>query len=62
MLPMTTSDQIGSIEKEKYADLDAVSGDTLKDITELGRIKFVMKGGKITRDDLNAAGIPSTAR
>ena len=45
------SDQIGSIEKGKYADLIAVSGDPLADITELQRVKFVMKGGQIFRND-----------
>jgi imidazolonepropionase-like amidohydrolase len=45
-------DQIGSIDKNKYADLVAVSGDPLADITELQRIKFVMKGGKVVRNDL----------
>ncbi len=45
-------DQIGSIDKGKYADLIAVSGDPLADITELQRVKFVMKGGKIIRNDL----------
>jgi imidazolonepropionase-like amidohydrolase len=44
--------QIGSIEKGKYADLIAVSGDPLADITELQRVRFVMKGGKIIRNDL----------
>jgi len=44
-------DQIGSIEKGKYADLIAVSGDPIADITELQRVKFVMKGGKIIRND-----------
>ena len=45
-------DQIGSIEKGKYADLIAVSGDPLADITELQRVKFVMKGGKVIRDEI----------
>ena len=45
-------DQIGSLEKGKYADIVAVSGDPLKDITELQRMKFVMKGGKVVRNDL----------
>jgi hypothetical protein len=42
-------DQIGSIDKGKYGDLIAVSGDPLADITELQRVKFVMKGGKVIR-------------
>lgn len=46
--------QIGSIDKGKYADIIAVSGDPLKDITELQRVKFVMKGGKIIKNELGA--------
>jgi imidazolonepropionase-like amidohydrolase len=49
-------DQIGSIDKGKYADLIAVSGDPLADITELQRVKFVMKGGKVIRNDMVQRG------
>jgi imidazolonepropionase-like amidohydrolase len=45
-------DQIGSIDNGKFADLIAVSGDPLTDITELQHVKFVMKGGKVIRNDL----------
>jgi imidazolonepropionase-like amidohydrolase len=45
-------DQIGSIDKGKYADLIAVSGDPLADITELQRVKFVMKGGRVIRNEV----------
>jgi imidazolonepropionase-like amidohydrolase len=53
-------DQIGSIEKGKYADMIAVSGDPVQDITELQRVKFVMKGGKIVRNDLAQGAMIST--
>jgi imidazolonepropionase-like amidohydrolase len=46
-------DQIGSIDKGKYADLVAVSGDPLADITELQRVKFVMKGGKVIKNEMH---------
>jgi imidazolonepropionase-like amidohydrolase len=49
---MGWEDRIGSIEKGKFADLVAVSGDPIKDITEMERMKFVMKGGKVYRNDL----------
>ena len=41
------SGDIGSIEPGKYADIIAVSGDPLRDITEVERLAFVMKGGVI---------------
>ena len=57
---MGWQEQIGSITKGKFADLVAVSGDPLADITELQRVKFVMKGGKVIRNDLTegAASAP----
>jgi imidazolonepropionase-like amidohydrolase len=44
-------DRVGSIEKGKFADLIAVSGNPLTDITELQRVKFVMKGGKVVKQN-----------
>jgi len=41
--------QVGSIEKGKFADIIAVSGNPLTDVTEMERVKFVMKGGMIVR-------------
>ncbi|MGH9322483.1 MAG: amidohydrolase family protein [Vicinamibacteria bacterium] len=45
-------DRIGTLEAGKYADLIAVEGDPLKDITELERVRWVMKGGVVYRNDL----------
>jgi imidazolonepropionase-like amidohydrolase len=44
---MGWQDRVGTIEAGKFADLIAVEGDPLKDITELQRVKFVMKGGLV---------------
>jgi len=41
------SDQVGSIEAGKFADIVAVSGDPLADISQLEKVDFVMKGGKV---------------
>jgi imidazolonepropionase-like amidohydrolase len=49
---MGWKDQVGSIDKGKFADLVAVSGDPLADITELQRVRFVMKGGRVIRNDV----------
>lgn len=43
------SDQVGTIENGKFADLVAVKGDPLKDITVLEKIDFVMKGGAVVK-------------
>ena len=46
------SDRVGTIEKGKFADLVAVAGDPLTDVTEMERVKFVMKGGSVFRNDV----------
>jgi len=42
-------DRIGSIEAGKFADIIAVDGDPLKDVKELQKVRFVMKGGAVIR-------------
>jgi len=42
-------DRVGAIEAGKYADLIAVDGDPLSDITVVQRVKFVMKGGTVVK-------------
>jgi imidazolonepropionase-like amidohydrolase len=44
-------DRVGAIEPGKFADLVAVSGDPIADIHELERVRFVMKGGQVVRND-----------
>jgi len=53
-------DTLGTIEKGKFADLIAVAGDPLTDITEMQRVKFVMKGGAVVRNDLAAPAMMSS--
>jgi len=50
---MGWEDRVGSVEPGKLADLVAVSGDPLSDISELERVKFVMKGGQVVRNDFH---------
>src|SRR5437764_13865093 len=55
-------DRIGSLDKGKFADVIAVSGDPLADITELQRVKFVMKGGKVIKNDFVPMTITTAQR
>jgi imidazolonepropionase-like amidohydrolase len=45
-------DKVGTIEAGRWADIVAVSGDPLKDITELQKVVFVMKGGAVYKNDV----------
>jgi len=45
---------VGTLEVGKFADIIAVAGDPLKDITEVERVKFVMKGGVVVKNELPA--------
>ena len=54
---MGWQDRIGSLETGKFADLVAVAGDPLADITELQRVMFVMKGARVMRSEPPAATV-----
>ena len=45
-------DRIGTIEPGKLADIIAVAGDPLVDVTQLEHVQFVMKGGHVVRNAL----------
>ena len=54
LLNYNMENEIGSIEKGKFADIIAVSGNPTVDVTEMERVKFVMKGGVVIRNYLVA--------
>jgi imidazolonepropionase-like amidohydrolase len=45
------SDRIGALEPGHFADIIAVSGDPVNDVTELERVRFVMKGGMVVKNE-----------
>ena len=47
-------DRVGAVEPGKFADLVAVAGDPVADVSELERVRFVMKDGQVVRNDLTS--------
>jgi imidazolonepropionase-like amidohydrolase len=47
-------DRVGTIEAGKFADLVAVAGDPVADVSELERVRFVMKDGQVVKNDLSS--------
>ena len=50
-----TAKDTGAVEPGKFADIVAVSGDPLKDITVMEHVTFVMKGGEVIKDEVHSA-------
>lgn len=44
------AERVGAVEPGKFADLIAVEGDPLADVTVLEKVRFVMKGGEVIRN------------
>jgi imidazolonepropionase-like amidohydrolase len=49
---LNSQGELGTVAAGAYADLIAVAGNPLKDITELGKVRFVMKDGEIFKNEL----------
>ena len=50
---MGWQDRVGAAEPGRFADLIAVDGDPLVDITLLQNVKFVMKGGVVIKNEIS---------
>ncbi len=48
---MGWQDDVGSLEAGKFADVVAVNGNPVDDIDEMTKVKFVMKGGVVVKDE-----------
>lgn len=53
---LRVKDHAGSIEPQKFGDLVAVDGDPLEHLSAVEHVKFVMKGGRVVRDDTGHGG------
>jgi imidazolonepropionase-like amidohydrolase len=45
------SDKVGTLKPGRHADLVAVEGDPTQDVRLLEAVKFVLKGGRVIRND-----------
>jgi imidazolonepropionase-like amidohydrolase len=52
---MGWEDKVGALETAHYADVIAVDGDPLADITQLQHVQWVMKGGVVVKDAISPA-------
>ena len=57
MLNYDWASQIGSIDRGKFADIIAVAGNPLADVSEMERVKFVMKGGVVIRNEVTPTSV-----
>ncbi len=46
------ANRVGNLEKGKFGDVIAVAGNPLTDVSEMQRVRFVMKGGVVMKNDL----------
>ena len=52
------SDNLGSIDPGKYADIIAFPQNPLEDVKVYNKVNLVMKGGEVIRDDLHRNPLP----
>jgi len=59
---MGWSDRVGSIRKGKFADLVAVKGNPLADVSLLKHVQFVMKDGVVYKDEISGSAESHSTR